>query len=87
MKVLNVKNLAMLLISFLIIGCAKELPEELPDAVQPNVFELSQIKKGKVQIVTKRATTSKAIQVNDKSISGFFALNEKSLYPIDVVSD
>lgn len=77
----------MLLISFLIIGCAKELPEELPDAVQPNVFELSKIKNGSVRIMTKRGSVNKAIQVNDKSISGVFALNEKSLYPVDIVSD
>lgn len=86
MRVLNLKTLA-LLMGLLLAGCAKELPQELPDSVQPNVFDLNTIKSGSVNIMTQSAPSSKAIQVADKSISGIFALNEKGLYPINVISD
>lgn len=87
MKVLSVKKLALLFIGLLLVSCAKELPKELPDSVQPNVFDINQIKSGSVNIMTQSANASKAIQVNDQSISGIFALNEKSLYPVSIVND
>lgn len=70
-----------------LIGCAKELPQELPETVQPNVFSLKQAKSGSVTIETTEGRSSKAIQVNDASVRGIFALNEKSIYPVKVVND